>query len=567
MAFLCGTTFLFSQNETPENEMKETLTHVESGLTGSVVYNADDIRLFVEGFFGSLKNLTPDENDVFLNFIRDIFKRSGIEEIAAYKAVSIKNKDDNSFILKKFITPFSNSPKSGIIWDIFGREKHDPAILNFIPDDTFFAASLDINGEFIVQNIIQLLSDNPDAIDERNYLAKKIKGDLNIELPHAVSSIQSITIAVGGGPDNRLAPGIDNLTIIMETKNPYIYLAIFDCAKEKAQDRIINNGILLFPEIKGTLIQIDNYFIFSTEPDRIRDLIRGKGASLAASDDFIKHAEKLPQKANGFIFLSEKSAPVIKIFIEKISQQLRSQHQVDVAKFTKFIGLESGVYGTIAGYENGIYAIATTKSLPLALMNTSEMGCAVTMSPLFISLFGDAVTQSRRDYIRQKDWKSLQKVQLHMSNQGSGLAAKLMLYKEKNQNALPLEDGAKGLQKIIDSTDSDFSILVLPDETDVISGTKGTPLTEENTSFVYLGGVTKDYPDNFPVIFLKPASFSAGLYTAVIMNNGNIRTFLKGSEKPSVSNFAEAFMKYENMPDEYRQILRDKVAKIDGNKD
>ncbi len=479
------------------------------------------------------------EIQILLKLLDNFLNKSGIKEIAAFGASSVKTSSRGMYRAKLMWHHYEGEGK-GRLWQMVAAKNHAIEGLDLLPETTAAAAFGDCDLSIIWDWLAEMMVDlgDPKAKEEfeRGLAQAKAQGmDLEALLKSTSGQFgmailldeeNMITIPTGEGVLEFPEPAVLHFTKVKDDSIMNAFKLIWMHARVPFSTKKLPDGTELYSlplpvpvpfPLAPTVALADGWLIMGSNAKVVTQALAvkaGEVKGLTATRGFRRLSRGLPEKGSQFFYLHPKvlryCAAVVKIGLVK-------EHGPDMAEtIMGLLGLGQNpfyVCGILERRKNGVLLTANSN----VRMSDAVITSAVTI-PIAIIAIAAEKRGKGRDAARQKqNVSNLEQIGLSLLN-----------YSFDHQGKFPAQDGAAGLNELVAGKFLTTPRAYLSPFDKQRLGRpmgKGQKLTEANLSYVHFGGFRDDDPHAAvtPICFDKPDPGVPGL--TVLFINGTVQYY------------------------------------------
>ena len=421
-----------------KNSFKEVTAHLDPGgnfylylSTEQWLTGLSDKISDWRGIAAEIPGMNPDDQkkvgQVF-DVVTSLVKHSGVEEVSGLGVSSIEREKG----LYRTVSILHHYPdkNTGYLWSLMGKQAHSLEALDLLPQNTAFAAFSDLDTPMLWSILNKEISQSgiPEAqavmqsIPDQFFKATGIKLDqmlaslggahgivLTLDDTHMIS-----VPTPGQGPAMQIPePAI---MIIFKVKDN----TIFDWADAKinanpqVKQQVINRDtgdlkmrtvpvpVPLPISLRPTLARGGDYLFLASTDAIIEEAMAvkaGKKPGLKSTEEFKKLSQGIPDKGNGFSFLSEKFGKTIQDFQSQALQAGSAQNPAQANMLKKVMALSSSVataYSVTANGEDGIITIGNGSQDPSKIALLVPVAAAGVVAGLALPAIAKARVQAQQ---------------------------------------------------------------------------------------------------------------------------------------------------------------------------
>jgi hypothetical protein len=301
-----------------------------------------------------------------------MFKNSGLTEISGIGISSIKIEKNLNH--SKIIVHHYKKNKNGLMWRIMGEKPQELKELKLLPADTVMAGFINLRLNYLwnwikteiensdLQNVKKSINSVEPALQKQGIDLKKLLDSLKGKIGCILTfdREKKLSIPIGGTPINIPEPGI---AIVFSVKDDTIFnlLRTKLHLEQKSEKKGIKKLIIPVPPIpiplKPEIVQKDDILILASHTKVVDAMLSAneKGNGLTSYEEFKKIATNIPNKGNGFRFVSPRLFQLIwKIQQKAIGTYKKVKTENKIAfNFFKSFQKNWYFYGVLQNTEEG----------------------------------------------------------------------------------------------------------------------------------------------------------------------------------------------------------------------
>jgi hypothetical protein len=293
------------------------------------------------GAFTSMPGTSAEHEQIGKAFdvVTSVIKDSGIEDVSGFGASSIATAT-NFYHTKTFLHHYPNRG-SGLLWNVFGRQPHALAGLDFLPTNTVFAMFSDADVPLVWNEVKKQLEQSgfPQAQQFLDTLPAQFEKSTGLNLEQVLNSLGGefgvvltlddskmipvpIPSAGGGEPLQIPEPA---LMIVAKVKDATIFNRVeVELTKKAGQSvvrvdkpdlkmRTVALPLPLPIQLRPTIASSGEYLFIATTDSLIQEALAVKGGKpgLKSTDEFKRLAKDIPEQGNQFSFVSQRFGQTI----------------------------------------------------------------------------------------------------------------------------------------------------------------------------------------------------------------------------------------------------------------
>ncbi|MDD4817920.1 MAG: hypothetical protein PHI85_08130 [Victivallaceae bacterium] len=543
-----------AQQTIAERDFSETVKYLDAG---GLVYNytaAGEVVALTRTLFGALLELSggkdAETGEAVLNAF---FEQSGLAGVRGAGASAAALADGGGYRFRSALYA-PDETRHGFIWNVYGREAHELSLLKMAPAATIIAVGSDFNTADLCTRFLtsfDALASKSVKTDFYTALAQaKTEG---FDLQALAGTVKSVAVILTDDGKNRIIPGITGATLLVETSDSAIFNALTAFCKTEIP-AAVQDGQLVFPAMPTvtlTVFELNGYLVVSTEPAAVRDAAAGTAPDMTATPEFKKLAALLPARANSFIFIPRGLSGIIDELVAP-GLDLDRASAAALARIMNKLELDAPLGAVGYAAPDALLSIGATGSKTLAIFAAcgNFAGSYISSMPAAASMLLPSLSRARSTAKSAASLGNLRQIMmavlLHTYDQGK-----------------PLHNGAAGFRELSAEFGPCTKTLISPNDESRVAAASFDDLTEDNVSYVLVGGVMYDSLQssvNFPVSFEKPGAGQDGRVNTVFAD-GHAETLF--TDYDTVAGFAETVISTRHLPEKDAALLRAKAAEID----
>ena len=365
-----------------KNSFSEVTSKLDQGGNLYLYYSTERVVKSIEEFAKKLRKIIElqvfkpniENNDALkiFDFVFKMFKNSGLTEISGIGISSIKiEKNLNN---SKIIVHHYKKNGNGLIWRIMEEKPQELKELKLLPADTVMAGFINLRLNYLwnwikteiensdLQNVKKSINSVEPALQKQGIDLKKLLDSLKGKIGYILTfdREKKLSIPIGKTPINIPEPGI---AIVFSVKDDTIFNFIKTKLhlEQKSEKKGIKKLIIPVPPIpipvKPEIVQKDDILILASHTKVVDAMLSAneKGNGLTSTEEFKKIATNIPNKGNGFRFVSPRLFQLIWKIQQKAIDTYKNVKTEDKIAFNFFKSFQKNwyFYGVLQNTEEG----------------------------------------------------------------------------------------------------------------------------------------------------------------------------------------------------------------------
>lgn len=327
---------------------------------------------------GTAKLASDPKFVIFDKVIRELWKECNASQWG-YAAISGKEVSPDFYSIKQF-GELPAAKRTGWLWKLSPNSRTVPFV-DVMPKHTLVGFGCNFNGAALVAMVDHYVAKFGDQQIKDGYAGFLAQGqEQGVDVKKILASIEGLSFAVEADPARLVMPGFSSAALILAVKDRSLMDAVLQIAKTENPGLVTAAGEILIPTEYGAvaIFQVGKYFVATTDPAGVKNVIAGKAPSLKQNPDYTKYSAGTPAAGIGFMFISsELGKTVLPAYLPLIPAEVTQK--VDVNALCKVIGIGPAVYSVYYMNQDGYGTITNTGSKGLAIFcSDSSMGMAAS---------------------------------------------------------------------------------------------------------------------------------------------------------------------------------------------
>ena len=365
-----------------KNSFFEVTSKLDQGGNLYLYYSSERVVKSIEKFIGKLRKIIElqisksniENNDALkiFDFVFKMFKNSGLTEISGIGLSSINI--EKTLNHSKIIVHHYKKNENGLLWQLMGEKPQELKELKLLPADTVMAGFINLRLNYLwnwiktevensdLQNLKKSINSVEPALQKQGIDFKKLLDSLKGKIGYILTFDREnkFPIPIGKTPINIPEPGI---AIVFSVKDDTIFNLIKTKLhlEQKSEKKGIKKLIIPVPPIpipvKPEIVQKDDILIIASHTKVVDAILSAneKGNGLTSTAEFKKIATNIPNKGNGFRFVSPRLFQLIWKIQQKAISTYKKVKTEDKIAFNFFKSFQKNwyFYGVLQNTEEG----------------------------------------------------------------------------------------------------------------------------------------------------------------------------------------------------------------------
>jgi hypothetical protein len=279
-----------------------------------------------------------DSTEKIFTLLAAIAKDSGISQISGLGMSSIAR--EKGFYYSKLIVHHYPGQNAGLIWSLFGRAPHPLQVMDFLPQSTALAASMDFDLPLAWTNIAQGVQslNIPEASNSLAEMPEKFRQLTGLDLDAALQSFggeYGIVLTLDPGRSVTLPMGDKSITIpnpglclvfkvhsdlIFDrvdqylSNNPVVGKMVFRTDEPGFKMRTVPIPLPIPLEVHPSMARVGDYLLLASSDTMVREMLAvksGKKKGFKTTDAFKRLSQGVPEDGNNFILMTRAFAGAV----------------------------------------------------------------------------------------------------------------------------------------------------------------------------------------------------------------------------------------------------------------
>lgn len=484
-------------------------------------------------------------------------------------------KINESFNRNKFCIHKTKNDTKSYFWRCYGKPGKFN-VLNTLPETTLFSTGFKVDKMALIE-MNSFLSSNLKDLEKNTETVKYLQRNIVLfnKLEKFFGDEIGFSIFMGQGEST-----IQNINL------PNISGALYIKIKEsvtvddlKGISPIKSIGTFL-KEFGGepSLIIKDGY-VFICFDKTAENLLNANDSSIVKSEHFRSIQKHIPENINSYSYLNpEVTSKTYDLVVNEIEKQFPMKDFI-TSVYPKEL-LTYHFFNVTEFKENGIYMTGVSNGNSTAFIAANSLAFILHTLLFFPEIEYEALLKNGIKTGKQLDLNSIIKSAKNFELPNISKAKTeektfslsdtkkdieyiryaLTQYAKSNNGYFPKNDGSKGLESLVKKKFIKKPSHLLSDMDDERELTKDSTISENETSYMYLGDNIRasDAGYFFPIVITKPALLNDGFF--VLFASNKIQYFKNGGK--SYNSILSSLNKQYNYNERQKEILRKKLLKI-----
>lgn len=474
-----------SQAGTDKAVFDRTMKELDTGGLVLNYKNAKETAKFIRELVQlALGQCDPSECDAEKvgKIADELFTESGLSSVQSYGSSVSRNGDIYTF--KSFVA--TDSPRDGLIWDLVGENKPVPELFQYVPQHAILAVGGTVRLKPAYDRVMKLLEKHLPPSEYKD-LSKEVDGlkAEGFDLPRQLAAWTGYTLYIENQPGKQpIVPGITGGALILRMADDSLYRTILT----KVDPGQVSDGVVMSPDTPLMMTQINGLLVVTTDSNAF-EYVRGKlSSTITADPEFRSYAEGMPGSASCLFWWGPRAGKSC----EALIQAFCPQDQQELMKgLLRFAGLDKPVLAVNSVSSEGVSSIvrAGTGNLLCQMASVDPTWTIPVFAGAVLPALGSAKETGK---------------QANCTNNLKQIGVALMMY-ENDHKCFPKQSGFAGLEELRKEAFDEPRAFVCP-SSGKTPAKNGEPLSEENCSYIYFGGLTSTSATHLPIVMEIPGN-------------------------------------------------------------
>ena len=328
-------------DESPKSAVPNSFAEVTAKLDTDgdvfVYYSTEDVITTIEKYAKSagtkaVKSIEAGPMEAAMiesgmNIGNAIYEQSGIKDISGMGMSSVEL--ESGIFHNKMVIHRDPTKSNGKIWSLLGSEPHEIEMLKFLPENTAFAFSHEINLKDLLEWLPGLLEASGNPMLKQQFDQSLEMADAEMDLTDLITSFDSeigMFVTLDDSKKMQLPPPVGEtpmlgFALIAKVKDNKISDLIFnilenttgpDFEKKTVSEiemLVVSESIPMPIPLAPAVFRLGNFLIMTSTQDLAKSIVATQTSNennLSSTEEFQRLAEGLDLKANHFFFASEQ---------------------------------------------------------------------------------------------------------------------------------------------------------------------------------------------------------------------------------------------------------------------